>query len=471
MKYDVTIVCSENDYYLGDLICQEMEALGKSVLFNLRDAPRPDVLHKFICKSPVYIAVINNDFLTVKNFVILTKYECTTSELKSYLFVNEDSMQIPKDWGNPSLVDANAGLDDALMDAIASGQDIIGLCDMPIDENDSPSVKQPAPKPSIHPFVADHRRTSVAVQASQTEQPADNTNHVSSPLPGGNPEIDFGRHERDRIADMLLPEEPSSMMVRRAMKYFRGQGVVRDLDRSYSLLKKAIAEDPEDVEALYYLGVFSESDEVGLPEHDVAKQFYKLSFEKGFIPSMLRLGYLTMNGMMPDSGQKALEIFKQCRKAGDFRASYWLGYMAEMKNDMENAFEYYSEAAEEGYAPGQNALGCMYIEGKEVRQDERKAFEWFRLAAEQRLPVAMANLGDLMIRMNGMSGEARELIRLAGEARDQRGIALSLKLDRYDEEERQEAIRKRKEAERQAQMESLIDTVGDTLGRRFGGSR
>ncbi len=454
MKYDITIFCTENDSYLGDLICQEMEARGKKVLFNLRDMPQPDKAYKCVYKSPVYIAVVNQEFLQEEHFKLLTKYESGFSDVATYLFINEEGVVLPKKWKKYELIDANAGWEDSMMNAIASGQSVAGLCDAPDLENQQQVYGNKDVASSIGTDVSVHKQDNMSEIDEQTRL-----------------ENVFGRHLSDRIAEMLLPEEPSSMMVKRAMKYLHGDSVVKDIDRAFALLERAVREDPEDSEACYYLAVFNESDEIESGDMEEAKRLYEVSLSQGFIPSKLRLGYLTLNDSTPGSQEKAMEIFKQCRKEGDFRASYWIGLYAEIMGDYENAYEYYSEAAEEGFAPAQNALGCMYADGLEVKQDETKALEWFRLAASQNLPVAMANLGDIMIRMGGMSKDAQELIRTAASLGDERGKALSRKLDRIADAERQEAIRKRKEAERQAQMESLINTVGDTLGKLFSGTR
>ena len=44
---------------------------------------------------------------------------------------------------------------------------------------------------------------------------------------------------------------------------------------------------------------------------------------------------------------------------------------------------WFQRAAEQGYAPGQAALGFTYTKGRGGRQDDAEAVRWFRRAAEQ----------------------------------------------------------------------------------------
>jgi uncharacterized protein len=50
-------------------------------------------------------------------------------------------------------------------------------------------------------------------------------------------------------------------------------------------------------------------------------------------------------------------------------------------------------AAEQGYATAQTNLGCKYLDGEGVAQDDQRAIHWFRLAAEQGNAGAQFNLG------------------------------------------------------------------------------
>lgn len=457
IKYDVTIICTENDLYLGDLICQELEALGKRCLFNLRDAPRPDVLHNFIDKSPIYIAIVNKDFFNTGNgnFVRLTKHESGFLKKPAYLFVNEDGVKILEEWGSPTLIDANSGWDDGLMAAIANGLPVDGLCKSYVQNTAATTI--------VSPEMEIHMTNG---SSNTLDNNPNSTGEYSMKNEGKNMEEKYkiiwnnlGRHKIDRMEDLILPEAPESMMVRRAMKYYIGDGVVQDSERAYTLLQKAVKEEPEDVEALYYLAAFNETGEGCSVDLQEAFSLYEVALEKGLHNSLLRLGYLSwVNGDFEMKSQ-GLEIIKKCRKAGDVRASYWLGLDAEMKGEYEDAFEYYSEAAEEGYPPAQNAIGGLYYIGRGVKQDKWKAMEWVKLAAEKKLPVAIANYGNLLMENDVDWDEGQKLIKQAYEIGDEAGLAFQYKVEKALEYQREVAAEERRKAEKERKKQEWYDRI------------
>jgi TPR repeat protein len=65
------------------------------------------------------------------------------------------------------------------------------------------------------------------------------------------------------------------------------------------------------------------------------------------------------------------------------------------EGNYEEAFAWYSLAAEGGSAYAQNRLALMYDNGEHVAEDEAQAFAWFRRAAEGGLPIAMGNVGNM----------------------------------------------------------------------------
>jgi len=58
----------------------------------------------------------------------------------------------------------------------------------------------------------------------------------------------------------------------------------------------------------------------------------------------------------------------------------------------------YTQAADLGYAPAQNAIGDCYYDGKGVEKSIEKAFEWYKKAADQGLCEAQYNLARLFER-------------------------------------------------------------------------
>src|SRR5262249_27993611 len=66
------------------------------------------------------------------------------------------------------------------------------------------------------------------------------------------------------------------------------------------------------------------------------------------------------------------------------------------------AAKWYGLAADQGFAPAQNALALLYYRGQGVRKDLGQAEHWVRKAAEQGLPRAQTRLAYLYEQGDGM---------------------------------------------------------------------
>src|SRR5699024_4341135 len=81
--------------------------------------------------------------------------------------------------------------------------------------------------------------------------------------------------------------------------------------------------------------------------------------------------------------------------------------------------EYYRQAAQEGYAPGQTNLAVLTLHGVGVEEDPRAAVEWLQKAADQDFPRALDLLGDCWMEGRGVdcvdTWRAAELYRRAAE--------------------------------------------------------
>ena len=74
------------------------------------------------------------------------------------------------------------------------------------------------------------------------------------------------------------------------------------------------------------------------------------------------------------------------------RLTFQLGRAFDKNADYSSALIQYRQAAEQGYAPAQNAIGVAYNLGDGVLKDEAQAAIWFRKAAEQGNAPAQSNL-------------------------------------------------------------------------------
>ncbi len=89
-----------------------------------------------------------------------------------------------------------------------------------------------------------------------------------------------------------------------------------------------------------------------------------------------------------------------------------------VRQDYDEAANWYRKAAEQGYAAAQNSLGSMYEEGKGVQQSYAKGLSWYRKAAEVGNVDAQHNLGLAYYKGKGVQrnyGEAAGWYRKAAE--------------------------------------------------------
>ena len=88
-------------------------------------------------------------------------------------------------------------------------------------------------------------------------------------------------------------------------------------------------------------------------------------------------------------------------EGGDSKAQYNLGWMnANGKGtaqDLQEAVEWYTKSANQGYIHAQYNLGNLYLRGQGVIQNDKLAFSWFIKAAEQGDAPAQYNLGRMYL--------------------------------------------------------------------------
>ena len=116
----------------------------------------------------------------------------------------------------------------------------------------------------------------------------------------------------------------------------------------------------------------------------------------------------------------------EAARNGDPMQQWRLGAMYQygiegMPKDRARAFEWYSRAAEQGFAPAQYDLGRQYVVGDIVSRSAVDAQKWFGHAADQGYPIAMTALGKLYEEGNGIpqdDAKALDLFRRGAELGD-----------------------------------------------------
>ena len=107
---------------------------------------------------------------------------------------------------------------------------------------------------------------------------------------------------------------------------------------------------------------------------------------------------------------------RQLAEQGDPRTQTELGERYEdgrggVGQDYGVAVSWFRRAAEQGYAPGQAALGFMYARGSGVQQDDAEAVRWHRRAADQGNARAQNNLGVMYHAGRGLEQDYEAAVR------------------------------------------------------------
>lgn len=430
MKYQYYIVSAPNDFYMADAICRELEMTGASCYFNLRDSKKaeqkPDAYDNIGNETSI-IAIGNDEFISNSGYTSpISFYSKKTSPERVFIIQNGRITEYPNNWSAFRLLDATKGLNRSLISVIKG--EIV---------NDNANTKKVELSAPISP-------TPQTRVNAETEQHNDSINV--------NNEQSCYRVEKPSIDELIVMEDGLSLTLQRAIRYLMGEDVPQDDERAYSLFKKAVTENPDDYKAQYYFGVCSELEYGGGKKED-AKFAYEKAVELGNddISKQTASIRLAMIEYEEKEYKEARELFTKMSTLDPITSSYGLGLIDEAETKYDDAVEHYSEAAELGNLPAQNALGCLYAEGKGVTQNDNKALQWFVMAANKGLTEAMVNAGIRLVEY------ADDEFRASGEAMLQeaanRGNQIA-RLRMLDIEEKRIAEEKKLELERKRQEQS-----------------
>ena len=137
--------------------------------------------------------------------------------------------------------------------------------------------------------------------------------------------------------------------------------------------------------------------------------------EDGYVSAQYNLGlwYYKGDGVKQDYEQ-AIEWFSRAAQQDNSSAQFNLGllyYKGEgVVRDYEQASEWYRRSAQQGDYAAQYNLGLMYYKGEGVVQDYKQAFEFFRLSASQGYVSAQFNLGKMYFKGEGIEKDYIEAI-------------------------------------------------------------
>ena len=119
-------------------------------------------------------------------------------------------------------------------------------------------------------------------------------------------------------------------------------------------------------------------------------------------------------------------------KGGDPAAQRHLGWLYEqgqgVTKDLGKAFEWFKQAAVQGYEVAQNDVGYAYRYGLGVEKDSSEALRWFRLSADQGHAYAQYNLASMLDAGEGTPQDYAQAAKYYRQAADQGHAAAAFSL-------------------------------------------
>ena len=164
-----------------------------------------------------------------------------------------------------------------------------------------------------------------------------------------------------------------------------GWGVEKDQNESIKWLKMSA-----DAGNLIGITSLSQSLRFGYGiEKDIPKanELLALAATRGFPRAQFLVGVFLRSGGGENNEREAVEWYTKAAEQGYADAQFNLALCYDdgegVEKDPAKAVEWYTKAAEQGYAQAQCNLGVCYANGSGVKKDPAKAVEWFTKAAEQ----------------------------------------------------------------------------------------
>lgn len=175
-----------------------------------------------------------------------------------------------------------------------------------------------------------------------------------------------------------------------AMAYEEGRyGLPQDLAKAVMYYRKgALSDDPLAQYALAYLYEEGHGIEADLP---LAFHWYQQAAEQGLTAAQYKLGlfYLSESEATGKDLAKSKFWLEKAANQGYVDAQLQLGLLFEegelvgQGNHQAQALHWYKQAALEGDAHGQMAVGTFYLMGWGTHEDTAEAYKWFKASADQ----------------------------------------------------------------------------------------
>ncbi len=197
--------------------------------------------------------------------------------------------------------------------------------------------------------------------------------------------------------------------------YANGQGVKQNAAEAKKWLEKAVgAGEPEAYDLLGQMY----ANGTGVEKRTTsAMEMFENAAKLDFIPSMLKLAVIYLNGVegVTKDSAKALDWFRRAAEKGNTEAIVALGAIHEQGNSVEKnpneSYKWYLKAAEAGDVTGITKTAMMLAEGVGTAKDEKKAMEWYLKAAEKGGAHAMYAISGMYEKGAGVVVSPKETLR------------------------------------------------------------
>ncbi|MGO1490942.1 MAG: tetratricopeptide repeat protein [Psychrobacter sp.] len=118
----------------------------------------------------------------------------------------------------------------------------------------------------------------------------------------------------------------------------------------------------------------------------------------------------------PQEGVDVQTMIEACQQAvskhpNEQRYVYQLAQAFYNNEDYAQAYTYFRQSAEQGYAPAQHGLGKLYRMGRGVAQSDTEAVKWFLSAAKQGELYAQSDLGGMYSEGRGVAQSYEQALR------------------------------------------------------------
>lgn len=218
--------------------------------------------------------------------------------------------------------------------------------------------------------------------------------------------------------------------------YHRGQGVVQDEDRAYSLFLMAAGDlKKPNAYAAYTLGRMCREGVGTAANKEQSDSWYHrayqlfISMEQNMADDKLyyRLGQMNLSGTgTPHNLEQAAFYFRKAAELNNTDALYGLGKLHLNKSyngyDPQKAVAYLIEAAKQDHELSQYTLGKLFLKGEELPKNVTYALRWLEEAAGKDNLYAEYLLGKILLQGDDVERDSDRGEALLRKAADRRNV-------------------------------------------------